>query len=468
MNLKELNKDQLIEIIETLLVEINQLKEENKKLKAQLNMNSSNSSMPPSTDGFKKKAKNNSLREKSGKKTGGQPKHKGHTLEKVENPDFVVELKDDICPHCSSNVENVPSLEIKTRQVFDIPEPEIEVTEYRAHSVLCPNCNKVHTSKFPETVTQPTSYGPRIKVLITNLNVQNHISYNRIKEFIKDSYGHNISEGTIHNTLKLGYYNLEKTESEIKKQIITSPQSHVDETGIYIEDSRYWLFVHSTNSYTYYSHHKKRGSEAMDEIGIIPNFEGVLTHDCWKAYLKYKNCSHSFCNAHFLRELNGIKENNDFKFPDKIKEVLLEMKSLVDSGNPISKELKSNLLSNYELEISNGYGEEEKTAIPSEKGKRGRKKQSKAKNLLDRMSQIDEVLGFFLFPGLIPFDNNLAERDVRMIKVKQKVSGLFRSESGANYFCRIRGYLSTLRKSGVNIYEGLKSVFSGNPILPQN
>jgi len=475
MNLKELNKDQLIEIIESLIVEINQLKlenkilrEENKKLRAQLNMNSSNSSMPPSADGFKKKLKNNSLRIKTNKNSGGQLNHKGHTLRKVEKPDFVVDLKEDICPHCHENIETVPSFDVKTRQVFDIPVPKVEVTEYRSYSKICPRCNKSHSSKFPNNVTQPTSYGVNLQTLVTYLNIQNHIPYNRIKEFMLDFYHQNISEGTICNILNKGSTNLKEAEKIIKSKIIKSPQLHVDETGFYVEDSRYWLFTHSTEKYTHYDFHKKRGKEAMDSIGILSDFQGVATHDCWKPYDKYDNCKHSLCNAHFLRELNGIKENTDFMFPDKIKSLLLEMKSYVDSTVFISSKLKSSLISRYKLELKNGLLEEKETAPIKVKGKRGRPKQSKAKNLLDRLSRYDEVLGFFINPEIIPFDNNLAERDIRMIKVKQKVSGRHRSEQGAKHFCRIRGYISTTRKNNLNIWDSLKSVFLGNPIMPQN
>lgn len=493
-NLKEMSKDELINIIETLIEKVNNLektynqrimaleernrlleeenkllKEENKSLRSQLKMNSSNSSMPPSTDGFKKKLKNNSLRKKTDKNSGGQPNHKGCTLEKVERPDFIVELKEDVCPHCSENIENVPSLEVDTRQVLDIPIPKIEVTEYRSHSKKCPSCGKIHSSKFPDNVTQNTSYGLNLKTLITYLNIQNHIPYKRIKEFVNDFFQQNISEGTIYNTLNKAYANLETTEEIIKRKIIESPQLHVDETGLYVEELRYWMFVHSTNNYTHYDFHKKRGKEAMDVIDILPNFKGIATHDCWKPYEKYDQCEHSLCNAHLLRELIGIKESTDFNFPDKIISILLEMKKLIDSGVSVSEKEKTVLISRYELELKNSFFEEREENIPIKiKGKRGKPKQSKAKNLLDRLSRTSEVLGFFINPDLIPFDNNLAERDIRMVKVKQKVSGRHRSEQGAKQFCRIRGYISTVRKNNLNIWDCLRSVFIGNPIMPQN
>ena len=206
----------------------------------------------------------------------------------------------------------------------------------------------------------------------------------------------------------------------------------------------------------------------MDDIGFLPIYEGIVTHDCWNTYFKYEQCLHSLCNAHFLRELNGIKENTDFLFPEKLKTILLAMKNLIDTGTLLNEETKQSWLTRYNRELAEGFAEELK-ANPLNNSivkKRGRPKQSKAKNLLMRLSKIPEVLGFFLKPDLIPFDNNLAERDIRMVKVKQKVSGLHRSLRGAKQFCRIRGYISTILKNDLNLWESLQSIFNGTPILP--
>lgn len=297
--------------------------------------------------------------------------------------------------------------------------------------------------------------------------MQNHIPYNRITDFVNDFFQCRISEGTVYNILNRAFNSLETTERFIKSKLLESPQIHADETGYYVEKSRKWLFTYSNDKYTYYDFHSKRGKEAMDYIGFMPEYRGIVTHDCWQSYNKYKNCQHSLCNAHLLRELKGISENTAFKFPKSIKELLLEMKKIVETTKNISKEVKNTLISRYHKEIQLGLEEEEK-ANPNidTSGKRGKKPQSPAKNLLNRLNKIPEVLGFFIKPGLIPFDNNLAERDVRMVKVKQKVSGLHRSDQGAKQFCRIRGYISTINKNGMSIWEGLQSIFLGNPILP--
>ena len=467
-NLSKLTKEELIQIIETLILKQSHLEEEIKKLSAQLSLNSSNSSMPPSTDGFKKKARNNSLREKSGKKSGGQHNHKGHTLRSVDHPDHIIDIIDDVCNHCTANLENTAPISVNTRQVFDIPLPKLEVTEYRTHNKICPHCNAKNNPKFPDTVVGSVSYGTNIQSFITYLNIQNHIPYNRITEFVKDFFQCNISEGTVYNILNRAYNLLEDVEITIKNRLINSPQVHVDETGYYVENLRKWMFTYSNENYTYYDFHEKRGKLAIDATDFIPKFSGVLTHDCWQSYDKYENCSHSLCNAHFLRELNGIMENTDFNFPQIIKNTLLEMKALIDTRNPISKEIKEHLISRYNSELSNGFEEELKENPPSiiKTGKRGKRKQSKAKNLLLRLNRIPEVLGFFIMPEIIPFDNNLAERDIRMVKVKQKVSGLHRSNQGAKQFCRIRGYISTISKNDLNIWDAIKSVFVGKPIMP--
>ena len=478
LNLKELSHDKLIELIESLIKEVNQLKElkeenrilkeENQKLKAQLGLNSSNSSKPPSTDGFKKKPKNNSLREKTDKTSGGQTNHKGHTLEKVDTPDFTVDIKDDICPCCSSNLQEIFPVNITTRQVFDIPLPKIQVTEYKAYHKVCPHCNTKNNPIFPNNVTQPVSYGSNIQSLVTYLSIQNHIPYNRISSLVSDLFNCNLSEGTIFNILNRAYDSLETTETEIKNRLLQSPQIHADETGFYVGNLRQWLFSYSNSDYTFYDFHEKRGKEAMDFIGFMGKYRGIVTHDCWKTYEAYENCLHSFCNAHFLRELNGIMETTEFKFPKEIKESLLSMKKLVDTGNIISKEVKDSMISQYYSKLHKGFEEELKTNPPNLKksGKQGRKKQSPAKNLLLRLSKIPEVLGFFIKPDLIPFDNNLAERDIRMVKVKQKVSGLHRSTKGAKQFCRIRGYISTIVKNNINIWEAITSIFTNSPIMP--
>ncbi len=248
MNLRELSYDQLIELIEQLI-------EENKKLKAQLALNSSNSSKPPSTDGFKKKLKNNSLRQKSGKNSGGQLNHKGHTLKKVDSPDFLVDITEDKCPCCSNTLKNIEPYDIKTRQVFDVPLPKIQVTEYRVHNKVYPNCNTKVNPQFPDKVNYPVSYGANIQSFVTYLSVQNHLPYNRIASFVNDFFSCNMSEGTVFNILNRAYNSLEKTENTIKNKLLESPQINADETGFYVENLRQWMFSYSNRNYTFYDFH---------------------------------------------------------------------------------------------------------------------------------------------------------------------------------------------------------------------
>ena len=267
--------------IEELEKENKKLKAENAELKAKLGMNSSNSSFPPSSDKFsKKKDKNRSLRKKSNKTSGGQIGHKGFTLEKVNNPDFIVEIPNEICPHCATNLKDTKIEEIKTRQVFDIPEIKINVTEYQAHLKTCPHCKKKSISEFPKNVTNNAQYGANIKGLILNLNVYHCLPYKRLTELLNDVFNLKISEGTIYNTLKKAHTKLEKTENFFKEQLIKAKIAHADETGTKVNGSNRWIHSFSNESFTVLTSHKNRGKKAIVEAGILPNFHGILTHDC--------------------------------------------------------------------------------------------------------------------------------------------------------------------------------------------
>ncbi|MGL6063996.1 MAG: IS66 family transposase [Fusobacteriaceae bacterium] len=315
MEVKPLTNSELLEENKMLKEQIKILMIEIEMLKARLNMNSSNSSKPPSTDGFKKKLKTKSLRVKSNKSSGGQIGHKGSTLNKVLEPDSIIELAHDSCEHCQSDIKNIGVDEIKTRQIFDIPPIKIKVTEYRATSKICPHCARKSVAKFPDDVAQPTSYGPNIQSLILNLNVQQHLPYKRTQELLLDYFNLHISQGTIANILRRAYSKLEKIEKVIKDELINSETLHVDESGQRIESTLRWLFSFSNDKYTLYKSHKKRGKKALDDIDILPKYNGIVSHDCWSAYDRYNNYNHALCCAHLLRELVFIKEIEAFKFP---------------------------------------------------------------------------------------------------------------------------------------------------------
>lgn len=440
------------------------LEERVKELEAQLNKNSRNSSKPPSSDEF---IKPKSQRQKSGKKSGGQKGHKGQTLKMRETPDVTVTHRVENCQGCGHSLEDVPCKDLEKRQEFDVPMPDLIVTEHQAETKQCPCCNLDNQAPFPKGVEMPVQYGPNIKSLLVYLNQYQLIPYKRAVELIEDLYGFSISEGTLFNFIAATFNALEPVEAEIVAQLVDSPVVHVDETGLRIEAKRQWLHVASTKTLTHYGCHPKRGSEATDAIGILPHITGVTVHDYWRSYYKY-NCKHSLCNTHHLRELTGIDELTGQEWPQEMKDLLLEIKTLVDERKGVPKELNAAEIKDfeerYERIIDKGYLENPPPEpIPK---KRGRKKQSKARNMLDRLrAHRPEVLAF-MYDFNVPFDNNLAERDIRMMKVKQKISGVFRSEQGAKMFCRIRGYISTARKNSVPVLSAIKRALDGNPFVP--
>jgi len=441
------------------------LEERVKELEAQRNKNSRNSSKPPSSDEF---IKPKSQRKKSGKKPGGQKGHKGQTLKMRETPDVTVTHRVERCQGCGHSLEDVPCEGLEKRQEFDVPMPKLIVTEHQAETKQCPCCNLDNQAPFPKGVEMPVQYGPNIKSFLVYLNQYQMVPYKRVVELVKDLYGFSISEGTLFNFIAAAYDALEPVETEIVAQLIASPVVHADETGLRIEAKRQWLHVVSTETLTHYGCHPKRGSEATDAIGILPQITGVTVHDYWRPYYKY-NCEHSLCNSHHLRELTGIDELTGQEWPHEMRDLLLEIKTLVDERKGVSSELNAAEITNfeerYERIMDKGYLENPPPEpIPK---KRGRKKQSKARNMLDRLrAHRPEVLAF-MYDFNVPFDNNQAERDIRMMKVKQKISGVFRSAQGAKMFCRIRGYISIARKNSVPILEALKNALGGNPFIPE-
>lgn len=454
--MKNLTFEELLDKLEKALARIEALEKENAILRARLNMNSSNSSLPPSTDRFTKK-KDRSLRKKSNKSSGGQIGHKGYTLNKVQKPDSIVDLELNICPHCNTDLQNSKIEDIKIRQVFDIPEIKILVTEYRSQVKTCPHCKEKASAEFPSNVTNPTQYGANIRALITNLNIYHALPYNKIQELLKDVFNLNLSQGTIANTLKKAYVSLEKVENFFKEELKKVEFLHADETGTKVNGKNHWIHSCSNERYTVLTSHPNRGKKAIEEAGILPNFKGVLSHDCWYAYDCYPQILHSLCWAHFLRELQSIEENTDLEFPAKIREFILDLKEKIENKEEISNEKEMSIWLKYVALIEEGKKEERLTYQTDVLETKKRK--SKAFNLLQRLSRYEDVLRFFIERKISIFTNNAAEREIRNIKVKSKIQGAFRSELGSQIYCRIRGYISTMKKNGENQYAALKSIF---------
>ncbi len=467
--LAKCDKERLIELICAQQEEIDELKKALRGLKSKIKKDSHNSHKPPSSDGYQK-PNPKSQRIKSGRKPGGQPGHKGVTLEMVNEVDEI-EIHSVIeCEHCGCELEDDISEEYERRQEFELPAIKANVKEHRAAIKKCIGCGLINKGKFPAHITQSTQYGLRVKAIATYLNQYQFIPYERLQELFKDLYSLSLSEGTLFNANKLCDKKLIEISKEIKQQIITSSYAHFDETGLRALGKLHWLHVASTPKLTHYELHEKRGIAAIEAMGILPHFKGCATHDHFNPYFKYKQCIHSLCNAHHLRELTYLEESYQQKWCVRMKECLLKIKETVDVKKAAGfKRLKSETIFLFEEEYDCILKEAfiEILAIPMKPHlKPGRPKQHPAKNLLDRLTNDKRSTLAFMYDFQTPFDNNQAERDLRMTKVKQKISGCFRSKEGGQIFSQIRGYLSTARKNSISTLDALTSVFQENPWMP--
>jgi transposase len=441
-------------------------------LRDQTAKNSKNSSKPPSSDGYKKPHPT-SLRNLSGsKKNGGQEGHEGHTLAPVEKPDHIKTYEVKECSGCHAALEDEEVIGYEKRQVFDIPPIRVEVTEHQAEIKDCPHCGKRNRAEFPPEVSQPVQYGCCIKSWAVYFNDYHFIPLERTCEIFEDLVDHRLCEASVLQA------NTELSEcvrpacEAVKKLLIAADVVNFDESGLRVEGKLNWLHVASTAHLTYYEVHRKRGREAMDQIGILPEFRGTAVHDHWVPYFHYDKCRHSLCNAHHLRELIFIHECYNQEWSREMKELLLEIKEHVERSCQHSDQLDPEKVEEFENcyhEIIEKGLEANPSPVPDQvpkKKKKGKVKQSPPKNLLDRLKDHNQHVLAFMYDFRVPFDNNQGERDVRMVKVKQKVSGSFRTSEGAENFCRIRGYISTARKNGRKVIDAIKDAFNGVPFIP--
>lgn len=454
--------------VEVLQKQVAELQKELKRLKDQLAKNSRNSSKPPSSDGFNKPAPR-SLRRRSKRKAGGQKGHRGSTLKMVNNPDHTIVHPVDQCRHCGQCLKDEAPSDVEKRQLFDIPPIQVEVIEHQAEIKPCSHCGHLNKATFPEQIKAPVQYGSRLKAIAVYLRHYQLLPYNRTRELFRDLFSIDLSEGTLTNITETCSRSLQPTLDEIRKQLDQSPVVNFDETGSSVNGKRQWLHAASTTNLTYYEIHPKRGTHAMDHIGILPNFNGRAIHDFWKPYFKY-DCSHGLCNAHHLRELTFLSEHYDQPWANDMIRCLLEIKKNVDERKMTHDTLPKKQIRKFEEYYQNildkGYTDNPLPMEKSNKKKKGRPKKSKARNLLERLDEHRKEVLAFMYDFRVPFDNNLVERDIRMAKVQQKISGTFRSPAGANAFCRIRSYISTARKNALNAIEAIVHAFDGTPDIP--
>lgn len=442
-----------------------------KQLEARLAQDSTNSSKPPSSDGLKKKnVIPGSQRRSSGKKPGGQPGHKGATLSPVSNPDKVILHSVTHCG-CGKDLSRRKPDKIETSQVFDLPPTKIEVTEHRFETKTCPCCRKKITAPLPAGLKGiPVEYGPQIKALSIYLMDQHLIPSRRVSEILRELYGVELSNGSILQWSSSAFNKLAGFEKEVIGALIRSSVVNFDETGMRCFGSLHWLHCASTSSLTFFGIHTERGALAMDDFGILPNFHGIAIHDHWKPYFTFADCVHALCNAHILRELTFLDEVMGERWARKMKQHLLDIyeqvkRAVSDGKKEIPRSARRKFLINYKKLIQTGFRFHTANDPIFKRGARGRIKQTKGKNLLDRLRDFQDEVLRFMTDFRVPFTNNQGEQDIRMNKVKQKISGCFRSLGGAQEFFRIRSYLSTMRKQGVNQLDAIRAIFFGKPLL---
>ena len=439
-------------------------------LQERLASTSRNSSKPPSKDGLNK-PKPKSLRGKTGKKSGGQPGHPGATLKPVEKPDHIEIHPLANCPcGCGSDISKQPVLDHESRQVFELPPQKLVVTEHRVEVKRCPFSGKLVRAPWPVGVTAPVQYGTDFLAWLTYLNTQQFIPLARIGQMSFDLFGQHVSEYTIIKAMKTTGQQLAPFSQAINELFSQEPVVNADESGLRVANSLNWLHVLSTPTLTWYGVHPKRGREALDAFDILPNFMGRLVHDCWKTYLDLP-CLHALCVAHLLRELIFIHEECGQAWAKTLADLLLDMNRRREEQKLLTSCFPPERLDQWHWQYQAILREGRKVNPPvlpllNAPTKRGRKKQTKAQNLLDRLENLEEWVLAFLHDFQIPFTNNLAEQDVRMIKVKQNVSGSFRTFEGAQLFAIIRSYISTARKHGRSIFQDLKAAITGNPFIP--
>jgi transposase len=435
-------------------------------LEARLAKDSHNSSKPPSSDGLKRKTK--SLRTKSGKKAGGQIGHRGETLHLVAVPDEVVEHRPSHCQQCQTSLEDAEVVLRERRQVHELPPgARLHITEHQALRVRCPRCAHISVGAFPAQA----QYGAQARALAVYLVEQQHLPLGRVQQLLSDLWQMRVGRGTLVSWIGQAARVLEPVERHIKEALTHASVLHHDETGVRRAGALAWAHVTSTNRLTHYAIHPKRGREALEAIGILPDFQGVSIHDGWGSYRAYSACRHALCNVHHLRELTFLEEQYQQAWAGEMKALLREMKAATDQARAggvicLPAAERAAFIGRYHALLAAGLAANPPPELTRRAGQRGRQAQSPARNLLERLLfQQDQVLAF-LDDLTIPFDNNQAERDLRGLKIQQKVSGCFRSEWGAATYATIRGYLATLRKQGQSLLAALHAAFAGQPLYP--
>ncbi len=448
---------------------VRELQAENAELKRRLanaQTDSHNSSKPPASDGLARRPRPS--RPPSGRKPGGQRGHPGHHLAQVARPDAVVVHHPAVCGHCQQSLAAVPGLVVERRQVHDLPPLRLEVTEHQVAQVRCPRCQALTRGSFPAGLRAPAQYGPRLQALAVYLNQYQLVPEARTQEALADLVGCSLSDGTVAAWVAAAAATLAPTVARIADLVAAGAHQHSDETGIRIGGKLHWLHVNSTRWLTHLAWHPKRGAAALEAIGIWPRFAGHAMHDRWASYDHYPACAHSWCGAHLLRELTFLAEEQQQGWAGALRDLLRAMYAAAQEwrarGAPAVPDAeRAQWVAQYHDLLAQGFAAQPPPPAATPR-RRGRRKQTPAKNLLDALLRQGERVLAFVADLRVPFTNNQAERDLRMAKVQQKISGTFRSADGATAYCRIRSYLGTMRKQGRGMLDALSAVFLGDPL----
>jgi transposase len=478
----------LLQQVSDLSKQVKDLSGQVEHLRDQLAKDSHNSHKPPSSERFRRKPK--SLRKKSGKKAGGQPGHQGNTLMQVAVPDQVIVHEVSTCAQCQRDLSQVPPLSVQTRQVLDLPIKRVVVVEHQAEEKCGPACCAITVAPFPQEVKAPVQYSAALAAIGVYLVQQQVLPYERACELMLDLLGVSMSTGELATLVQRTATALGPVEEAIKEALAKGEVLHQDETGCRVTNKQAYVHVSSTSQLTHYAASTYRGQKALQEIGLLKTFRGTLVHDGYRSYFLLGKGKHGLCNVHLLRDLTFLVEEKNQAWAALMTDLLLEMKqavhSLKEAGQTqMRQEEVDDWRTRYRDLLQQGYQAHQQAPLPAKpppkprqivrrgrnsakpsQTRKGKTAQSPSLNLLERLTKYEEAVLAFVLDFRVPFSNNQAERDLRMVKVQQKISGCFRSWRGVQAFCRIRGYLSCLRKQGLPLLTALEQTLLGHPLLP--
>nr|QEO74502.1 hypothetical protein [uncultured bacterium] len=442
---------------------------------APVTRDSHNSNLPPSLDPpWQKVPRTSSLRQKSGRKVGGQPGHRGATLKQTAHPDRLITHAPETCPGCGSALDEAEVVASDSRQLFDLPEVRLLVTEHRRETRRCRRCGTEARGEFPAEVRAPTQYGPGVLARSAYFNLYQLLPAARTSEALRDLFGCALSPATVERASRRISGKLIRTEQRIKAAIGDSPVVGADETGLRVAGRGGWVHVARTDELTHLAYDSRRGCEAMRDVGILPRLRGTLVRDGYLSYTRFEACRHSLCNAHLLRELLFVGESEPTQgvWTKPLASLLLEMKEATAGARAagqaqLSEAAKGDYLRRYDRLVKKADRLNPHPPQAEDEGdvpKKQRPTLSPTRRLVNRLLRRRAEVLRFMSDLAVPFTNNGAERDLRMVKVRQKVSGCFRTEDGARDFCRVRSYLSTARKQGHPLLHSLERVLAGKPL----